>query len=99
LGKELRRGLAGCDGVVDGVEDLKARPVLLQAEMHKLHEVACVDIAPHIAPAGRQVLNEAPKPIILVWFDNIADTQRIDVRLEAGREALAVFSLMTLGRP
>src|SRR3977135_2532006 len=42
-------------GVVDGVEDLKAEPVLLDRQMHDFAEVAGVDIAPGIALRSRRM--------------------------------------------
>src|SRR6266567_6567640 len=54
------------DGVVDGVEDLEAEPVLLNREMHDLAEIASVDIAPGIAFSGWRIGQEAWKPVVLM---------------------------------
>src|SRR5438128_1883146 len=67
------------DGVVDGVEDLVAEPVLLDRQMYDLAEVAGVDIAPGIAFSGWRIGQIAWKPVVLMRLDDVADPQRIDV--------------------
>ena len=47
--------LVGGDGVVDRVEHLEAQPVLAEAQMDDLRQVARVDVAPGIALARRRI--------------------------------------------
>ena len=88
LSKFARR-LFGGDGVVDGVEDLVAEPVLLEAEMDDLAEVARIDIAPGVALARHRVGEEGRERLVFVRLDDVADSQRIDVGARSARRRRA----------
>src|SRR3954467_609903 len=54
------------DGVVDGIEDLKAESILLDRQMHDFAKVAGVDIGPGVAFARRRIGHEARKLVVLM---------------------------------
>lgn len=71
--QKLSGGEIGSDGVVDSVEDLEAKPVFLQAEMHDLPEIARVNVTSGVALPRRRVADKTGKPIIFARLDNVAD--------------------------
>lgn len=88
--KEALEQLFGRDicgiGVVAGVEHLEPKPVLLQAQVDDLAEIACVDVVEDVAPALRRVREEIRETLVFMRLDHVADTQRIDVETRPALE-------------
>ena len=98
--EELPRRHVRRDGVVDGVEDLEAEAVLLEAEMRRSGRGRgrrCSSRRCACATADRR---EAGETVILVRLDDVADAQRVDVGAgSAWRRRARSSRSRTLDRP
>ena len=88
LVQELARRKRRRDAVVGRVEHLKPQPVFPHAQIAYLAQIPRVDITPRIPLAHGGILDVRGEiPRVLVRLDDIAYAQRVDVRIEAAREA------------
>ncbi len=92
------RGSRG-DGVIDRVEHLETEPVLLDAQVYDLAEVARIDVTPGVALARGRIGQESGKHVVFVRLDDIADAQCIDVDAVAQREGAGRLLVDDLGQP
>src|SRR5579883_3243440 len=95
--QELGSGDICGDRVVGGVEHLEAEPVLLQAAMDDLAEIARVDIGPGVALARQRIGEEGREAIVFVRLDHVADAQGVDVGAVAHGESASGLFVDDLG--
>ena len=70
----------GCDGVVCGVESLKAQAILEKTEVADLTKIAGVDVTPCITLAGFRLAHVSGKVAgVFVGLNDVADDEGIDV--------------------
>ena len=84
--------------IVAGVEDLEAEPVLFEAAVDDLTEVARIDIAEDVSAALRRIGEEIREPVIFVRFDDVADPQGIDIEPRAALEGAGGLLVDHLGK-
>lgn len=84
LSQELLGRTLDGDGVVGSIEDLEAKPALLDGQVTDLTEVTGVDVTPGVALPRRRVVDVLGEvESVLVRLNHVADAQGVDVVSEA----------------
>ena len=87
LGRHLCR-----DETVGSIENLEPKPRLLNSQITHLAQVPCIDVRPSIALPGHGLVDVCGEvALVLVWRDDVADSQDINVVSEAPSEASSGF--------
>lgn len=87
LGRHLCR-----DETVGSIENLEPKPRLLNSQITHLAQVPCIDVRPSIALPGHGLVDVCGEvALVLVWLDDVADSQDINVVSEAPSEASSGF--------
>lgn len=79
--EELLRRDLGRDGRVRGVKDLEAQTGLHDAKVADLAQVSGIDVGPGVAFPRLGLVDYSLEEVILVWLEDVADAQGVDVIL------------------